>query len=135
MRWLIDPVFNAVPALEFLQFLPEKIPYELIGRLIVLIALVITVVFGVGIVFGVTAYVWMKFWFAISNLMWRGYEQKANHPPVWKTRISGIALCIQTLKLWKIPTSWKNAKEMSNTKQWCEDHGYEYKGDEDTSAD
>ena len=74
MRWLIDPVFNAVPALEFLQFLPEKIPYELIGRLIVLIALVITVVFGVGIVFGVTAYVWMKFWFAISNLMWRGYD-------------------------------------------------------------
>lgn len=101
--------------LETLRELLGALPYELIGVVVVSIVIAVLVVLAAILVPIIAFAIWVRGWANLSNLMYRGYSIEAgNRPPLWKMRISGVALALSRRDFRKIPTVYREAEQLAD---------------------
>lgn len=92
------------------------VPYELIGRAVVLVVAVAVVVVGV-LALAVAAYIaWVRGFLWLSNRMYRGYDpiHGDEYPPRWKIRVAAVSAACQRFQFRKIPAVWREAGDIAD---------------------
>ena len=87
------------------------LPYELIGRIVVGVMTILLAIGAIGLALFTIAFIWVRGWTAISELMWRGYAADGEWPPLWRSRIAAITYCMSRLKIRKMPAAYREATE------------------------
>lgn len=86
------------------------LPYELIGRIVVGAVAVLLALGAIGLALFTIAFIWVRGWTAISELMWKGYDATDGEwPPLWRSRMSAFAYCMSRLKIREMPTAYREA--------------------------
>jgi hypothetical protein len=79
--------------------------------------MLVTALVGVITVLLSSALLWSRGWSKLSNLMYYGYPDAINGgelPPLWRLRISGVALALSRFKFRKVPEAYSQAEQMAN---------------------
>lgn len=98
-----------------LDWLPDGLPYEFVGRVTVGVVLVLTAVLVIGAVVVIAVWLWVRGWRGLSELCWRGYEPDGQRPPSGRLQVSAVATALAHFKPWKIPAAVNEARELAGT--------------------
>lgn len=89
-----------------------SLPYATIGKITVAILMIALTLTFLAILVATSIVAWTQTWMWISNKMWNEYEPSNTHPPVWKMRISGIALALSRFEIQKLPAAYREATKL-----------------------
>jgi len=93
--------------------MPLALPYDLIGRLTVALLAAISVIIGVIVLLILGIFVWIRSWRRLSDWIWKPYDPDEEYPPLWRFRISWVAVVLSRFKFRKIPAAYREATELA----------------------
>lgn len=96
--------------------LGQSLPYALIGKVVVfVVAVVVGLAVLAGCILGLL-WLWVRGWSWVSNRMYVGYEitPVEERPPLWRMRISGVALALARFQFRKVRPAYREAETLTD---------------------